>query len=248
MDNLGSYKDLSDKIDAIKAALKIEDKQIAKWVKNCLKGSSLEIDGLKTDQKEEIKEFIASVTYLLFGTEVARNPASILMHQMMLDLIEGGKNSFKDFFDNAQKEYKGGLMPMSAKGAISAARLANKEFFQHLPYQYQYPGVEGDNDGKSTALVTKTPEFLLAEYNLAKKWLEYRLNGRVGNRDELVGEFLTEIQKAAEEWYPDIFQQDQSQDIVHPMQSLLLEDGPITSPKNPSAKRCQSQRIDGVTK
>ncbi|ETO06983.1 hypothetical protein RFI_30409 [Reticulomyxa filosa] len=73
-----------------------------------------------SEMKQQLKsypqhkmDFVDALTYLLFGTEVARNPGCILLHQMMLDLIESKQYTFEMFLDSGSM-----LMPMAMSGAV----------------------------------------------------------------------------------------------------------------------------------
>lgn len=113
-----SYRDIYSSLDVIKTKLKVNDEQIACWISLTLEGKAkswLEKLNLKSFDRENLEKSINSLTYLLFFTEVARNPSSLLMHRMMLDLIQNKKMSWQE----ALIEEK---MPMSISGAVAASR------------------------------------------------------------------------------------------------------------------------------
>ena len=54
---------------------------------------------IKIATHEDIIEQLADISYLLFGTEAARNPMVLINHQMILDLMIEAKYSFSYFFN-----------------------------------------------------------------------------------------------------------------------------------------------------
>lgn len=142
----------------------LNDKKLAQLVRGNLVGGLIN-DDLKA-LLLSVKTFVAKVTYLLFGCEVARNPASLIAHQMMLDLIISGKEEWKYFFGEAEKvagkvkEKSKPNMPMAAEGAVPQARNLHHIFGDYMPWPYKYQGVEAD------------PSPLLKSQNqLVEKWL-----------------------------------------------------------------------------
>jgi len=76
----------------------IDEKVFARLIKFNLGISGEDDEELKELLKDkQLKQFVAKISYLLFGCEVARNPASLVMHAMMLDLIESGKEDGRIF-------------------------------------------------------------------------------------------------------------------------------------------------------
>lgn len=103
--NSGAYKNIAMTIENIKQKLNITDKQIAQWIRKTFKGEAeiyASLESIKAGQKEELGEFITALTYLLFSTEAVRNPASLIIHQMMLDLITQNKLTFLSAFTHLE--------------------------------------------------------------------------------------------------------------------------------------------------
>jgi hypothetical protein len=117
----GSYAHLSGVINNQKKNLGLTDAQIASDISNALQGNPL------SKQDEAYEKFVARMTWLLFGTESGRNPATLLTAPMMLDLIQNNNMTFANFlnddnYDVADPSKGGGLFPMSFKGAVPASR------------------------------------------------------------------------------------------------------------------------------
>lgn len=70
---------------------------------------------ISLNKKEQLLEVLVDLTYLLFGTEAVRNPSSLPLHYMMLNMIANGKMEFKDAFFKDEYVHRngGGDMPMS---------------------------------------------------------------------------------------------------------------------------------------
>ncbi len=171
--NLGSYPDINDmlsekiitKFNQKYPDKEIEDKDIAKWVRQKLKGEVLDIeDDLDIERLDvdKINRFVTEFTYLLFGCEVARNPASLVSHQMMLDLIIAEEKTWEDFLGSKLNETQQ-EMPMAPIGAVPEGRAANAFFAQYMPWEYEYPGEESSYE-----------RLIKAENDLFEKWLEYK--------------------------------------------------------------------------
>ncbi|ETO03511.1 hypothetical protein RFI_33894, partial [Reticulomyxa filosa] len=109
--------------------LPINDSEMVKQIRARLRNKQLE------SYPQHKMDFVDALTYLLFGTEVARNPGCILLHQMMLDLIESKQYTFEMFLDSGSM-----LMPMAMSGAVHAARMAYVYLEPFLPKSYKYPG------------------------------------------------------------------------------------------------------------
>ncbi len=210
VDELGSYKEISDKIaesiSALKKAytgLESNDAIFAKWIRSCLKGEKIQIgDVVLSEHQQQMEKMIANITYLLFGTEVIRNPNSIIIHQMMLDLIEGGKMSFKDVFSTSSGNNKWGAMPMSASGAIAAARRLNSEYSEkEFGYRYEYEGTDKAGSDKKKCTIT-LDQLKSQEFALLTEWLQMKLKS---DQKEFSSEqFLSTMKLAMHEWYSSV--------------------------------------------
>ncbi len=151
----GSYSSLSKTMGLLVANFnkkypdkKLTDIVIAQLIRKMLNSEELKTEDLNLESDPEIspldrnkiRQFITDFTYLLFGCEVARNPASLLSHQMMLDLIINGLLEWKNCISNQQPE-----MPMAMEGAVKGSRALHSKFAEHMPWRYKY---EGDGDIK----------------------------------------------------------------------------------------------------
>jgi len=163
---LGGYKVVYNNIEEIKLNLnkyedrKVTDGDIAFWIRSIINGKSIVQDGalvcsdksvLAINQFKKLTEMMIAqlikITYLLFGSEVMRNPASLIHHQMMIDLILDGTITWKDALDSeltweAPYCYDGGEMPMSMKEAVASARILHKRFLPYMPHPYYYDPLE----------------------------------------------------------------------------------------------------------
>ncbi|CAM4403486.1 MAG: hypothetical protein LEGION0398_MBIBDBAK_01207 [Legionellaceae bacterium] len=138
--------------------------------------------------RKKLNKLITNLTYLLFGTEVVRNPASLIIHQMMLDLIIKNGKTWVEMFctwfypkDPTQKFPA--RCPMSMDGAAPSTRELHDLFNEFMPFSYQYFGtLKGAN---KNSLISK-------EENLIYLW--FSLNKRDGNLKQAIRDNL-------QEWY-----------------------------------------------
>jgi hypothetical protein len=218
--NGGSYKDIAEKIKMLREKVnknlpkdkKIDDKDIAYWIQQTLKGNTLTSLNYHSDkdcpvtipkyQLAEIKKYIVDITYLLFGTEVVRNPASLIHHQMMLDLIMLGNKemTWEAFFTK-------GLMPMeiaagddnNGVGAVKASRTKHMQYSRFMPHKYQYPKEMVD------IFHPKYFELINREGQITKLWLENCTNVFKQNNDKDVTlKIIEKLQSACAKWYEGI--------------------------------------------
>lgn len=219
---LGSYADIDKMIDDIKQNYSsVNDAKIAELVKENLSRFSPTAP-IAIDQ--EVKDFVNAFTYLLFGPEVVRNPASLITHQMMLDLIIDAKKDdgtaaycWKNFLAGESP-----LMPMAPKGATQAARVISFKLKSYVPWSYQYPGP--GSDGKEAAsnatsgrgnegsgAKTSSQQLLKSEGNLLENWLKlkkYKQLESEKDRTIAIAKFLIEQIKSwygvsLDHWLPD---------------------------------------------
>lgn len=188
---LGSYSTVLKLINGIKKTLndykksgisKVKNKDIALWIRRILQGDELDTlvtcDGKNIEIEhyarliKKIKFDLVKITYLLFGCEVVRNPASLIHQQMMLDLIIDDKISWKNAIDSGLK-YKdksdGGEMPMSMKKAVESARMIHNKFLSFMPEEYMY-------DPAPTEASVREAELLQREHNITEKWFKHFFN------------------------------------------------------------------------
>ncbi|ETO00955.1 hypothetical protein RFI_36485, partial [Reticulomyxa filosa] len=109
------YSGIFNRMDGLLKQLNKTDRYIVTQIRAFLGKGELD------SYSSQMSALCCELTYLLFGTEVARNPGCILLHQMMLDLIEHGamlkigpdsevRATFKIFFESM-------LMPMAMTAA-----------------------------------------------------------------------------------------------------------------------------------
>jgi hypothetical protein len=196
--NGGSYEEYYNELMQLKNYLNVDDKTIARWIKNIFQGSFdfKNIEQLKNTTSEEqsiIVERLGALTYLLFGCEVARNPASLLIHHMMLDLIIGHqkKYTWHGFFCG-NKTIK---LPMSIseeKDNIAQARTTNvlfsKSKYQFFPYRYD------DSNDSSSPL-----PLLQAEEKVIKLWLKDYMH--ISDKDISLNDLASIISESSKEWF-----------------------------------------------
>lgn len=116
--NTSDYATILEDLDDLRRRHKVTEITIAKWLKEILGGKAVE--ELQNDHNQPVtfsnsdKKILVNTTYLVFGTETARNPASLVANMMLLDLIESGK-TLREIFNNPQFQdrYRGGEAPMS---------------------------------------------------------------------------------------------------------------------------------------
>lgn len=134
---LGNYENVYSYIEDIKAhyhdnGKDISDDVIAGWFRTILNGCLPDLDVTKENRIEVLRK-LQAITYLIFGCESARNPATIIISQMILDLIiESPKWNFEEAFR---------CMPMVPEGAVASARALENEYQDNMPYAYSYHGV-----------------------------------------------------------------------------------------------------------
>ena len=140
--NNGTYSDIDERIKSIKKGAKVNDKDIAHWIRQTFYGEPLlltEFNNIDEDKElkafhiKEIKRAIVGITYQLFGTEVVRNPASFIHHHMMLELIIKGSCTWNDFLKNTH------MLPMEMTDAVKGARTLHAAYNSSMPYPYMYP-------------------------------------------------------------------------------------------------------------
>jgi hypothetical protein len=123
VDNAGSYSDVALQINRLILRHKIindkiDDKIMAQWILAIIQGvavEELQAESAPVNFTNEDKKILVNVAYLMFGTETARNPASLIANLMIIDLIEEGGLSWQNALsdDNYDSHYKGGASPMT---------------------------------------------------------------------------------------------------------------------------------------
>ncbi len=165
VDNNGSYQNIYLNLEIYKNRSSgiITDSQIAIWVREILKCENLPLNEGKLMQSTKLsagdlnslKRELAGLTFLLFGCEVMRNPASLILHNMMLDLIIDEKLTWKDVLNT---EYKVMLYKGISKLEEITAELKNIDDIVFCVFTNKKPEFYHWYNGKATLL----------EYNEAK--------------------------------------------------------------------------------
>jgi hypothetical protein len=197
VDSAGSYQEISNVLKGYKDYFNtlipnfIEDSLIATWIKEIIRGENRltkideEFAKMMYEQSkiDKLKEKLVGIAYLLFGCEVARNPASIPIHYMMLELIINNRLNFEDALTATSNNNlsNGGRMPMSAKGAIAAGRRLNNKFAQYLPCTYSYPGNEKDSE-----VGILDPEMISREVNILYGWLSLKIGPDIVKQKDIL--------------------------------------------------------------
>lgn len=165
---IGNYEKIYEAILTIKTSghiknMTIDDKTIVGWLRMILRGHFPEITAKQID-KIKVYETLHALTFLLFGCEAARNPAMIVINQMILDLIEDDNGwSFENAFTGEQKR-----MPMAPEGAVAAARSLENDFRPFMPYRFFY---RGPLDNKKDFLKNN---LLTLEARVVADWLKLK--------------------------------------------------------------------------
>ncbi len=148
----------------------ITDKHLAKAIRRILNGDKdpLQYDDgkkitLDKNQENPLLKFLVNLTFFLFVTEGARNPASLITTQMVLDLIIQGE-TWKKALADPDLNGNGGWLPMSMLLAVQSARCLHKEFHRWIPYHYKYEGDEGKKDDGVTQILIKREAFVLRSW------------------------------------------------------------------------------------
>jgi hypothetical protein len=120
---------------------------------------------------ENENRLIRNLTWLMHGTESARNTANIALAPMQMDLIESGNSNFQSALS--------GEFPMSMRNAPAAARWSDKE----LGFQPR----AGQNFNERAGL-----DLMRREAELVAKWLEVRImaGGQLAANDKSGIEYL----------------------------------------------------------
>ncbi|MCH9770549.1 MAG: hypothetical protein K0U12_06690, partial [Gammaproteobacteria bacterium] len=141
--------------------------------------------------------FMSAFTYLLFGTEVVRNPASLICQQMALDLISVGQLTWRKALNNDSLRFGGGGdIPMTmSESPVASSRWLQKTFNPFLDRPYHYPGTLQEQNATGQKRVAT---LLMRQSLLTKKWLDLQ---RTEEKNQEADEH-TLIASAVSRWYP----------------------------------------------
>lgn len=185
--NSGSYESIGIIIEKLTDNLKVNDIKVAEWVIKTLRGKAQVFSdelALKKSKRMPFEKFVNSLVHLLFGTEVVRNPASMIIHYMILELIIGNKMTWKDAFS--------GTMPMSIKEAVPASRTLHNKYQTSLEYSYDNAKDGEGTEGKVRELVTK-------EASIFKNWLS--IKGIKVKKATPISEIIALLSRECFSWY-----------------------------------------------
>lgn len=203
----GAYKNIASTIMNIKSKLQIGDKLIAQWILDTLKSKQdIFSKYYNPKQESELKEFISTLTYLLFGTEAVRNPASLIIHQMMLELIISSNKdwTFLKVFTTDDGETSGGKMPMSQEriknpdvGAVDVSRFMHKVFQTTMKYSYDKAPINPVFSRNNLAYKF-LQKMINLEATVIKDWMYLK---KVNIEDNDKTKLYEELLEACEMWY-----------------------------------------------
>lgn len=191
-----SYPAIAKILDNKISSLDITDAEIANWIIEVLDGRGKEIlDTLEITrfQREILERFINSLTYLMFSTEVVRNPASLVINYMILELIKEGEEylSWEEVFENRG-------MPMSIVGAVSSSRWMHSNYDTTIRYSYDKTksSFSNDNSEKDMKILQ---DIIYKEGTIFRLWLS--LNGLEYENEDSFLEAISLLGRKCSEWY-----------------------------------------------
>lgn len=113
-----SYESISAELTSWTELL--SDRIVAETMSSILSGQEVSNTlGLSKANQTKFGNFMAKLTFLLFCTESAREPASIAVNAMFLDLVKSDKSGKYKMSDITK-------LPMSAENAVAASRTLSK--------------------------------------------------------------------------------------------------------------------------
>lgn len=186
VDNAGSYAEVFTNIQKMQQILHAAgkphtDQAIGLLLRAWVKGTLTETIGTyNREVRDIIFERISAIGYLLFGCEVTRNPGTLIVNQMMLDLIISGPNheiSWKTLLTHNR------LMPMADSDSIKRARRLNGYFKNTSGIIFSYLF-----DSSSDSLNTSSEgfgELFTSECALVKQWLKLKNIDVKSNLDDM---------------------------------------------------------------
>jgi hypothetical protein len=158
--NLSTYKNVVKEIEKCKKIFGMDDSTIAKYVIARINNDKEE-ESASESNVNELEFFLTNLTYLLFGTEVSRNPASILIHYMMLELIHEAQLTWKEALEQT---------PMSLEGAMEVSRWQHLNYPASKRYNYDKKTVLSLDDN-TKKILTQSIQF---ETKIIKLWLQFK--------------------------------------------------------------------------
>lgn len=196
---------------------KINDPLIARWIREIANQGKLtskrtvagqnetSFENIPEEFKKIFLKFIVNFSYLLLGCEVQRNPASLVIHQMALDLIDEKQLTWTQAISDSENEknFGGGAIPMTMGGykkiddekatahPVSCARALHTYYGNFAVKSWRY-------DGEDSTKKPNNMELVKRESQLVISWLTfYKLH------DKPLEEKITAIEQAINtRWYP----------------------------------------------
>lgn len=183
---LNDYADIQDKIKTVEESMRTKltcfpynpNQLIVITIREIIQGKDNGKDDCKNELtiinknkdneniqflQEEIIPFLANVAYLILGTESVRNPASFIINQMFLDLIEKEQLGWDALVNKEKKNQKERIvMPMAEEGSVARARSKHLLFRDDFKYSYFYSGEEKDTSNAKS--------LIKSEHIIVKKW------------------------------------------------------------------------------
>jgi hypothetical protein len=152
VNGLGTYPEISKELEVLaQGSGGLSNAQLAQGMQELIQTGKLP-DALAAQpgedlntrkQKKKLQKKLTRLTWLMFGTESQRNPATIATAPMTLELIAKGKMDWKEAFDSRPQIEDGkfvgggGAFPMSMQDAVPASRRvdadANPQTFPKRP-------------------------------------------------------------------------------------------------------------------
>jgi hypothetical protein len=154
---VGTYPEITKDVAGIMKDTGMNDKEVAQAIMTLARGGRL------SPKLSEHTAKMGGVAMLMFGREAARNPATVVMAPMALQLIAKGKMSWKDMLSGSRSQHGGGAFPMSMEGAAAAARGLEAELAGEAP-----SAVDGGTKKTRKELARR-------EIALATGWLEMQM-------------------------------------------------------------------------
>lgn len=219
---IGNYKKIYESIKQLKTYLQtqnqdVTDNKIAEWIRSIFKGKLVDFNLSQID-KTVITHKLNTITYLLFGCEVTRNPAMSVINQMLLDLIiTNSKVTFEEIFTGKVADNSSGdnakMMPMAPEGAVAAARSLEDDYREFMPYPYLYRGTE-DRNGEDGKLSKNS--LTIFEARIVRSWLNECASSSITMPAQHQAQWILNlIQQHFTNWLGDPAQQEITSRKVH---------------------------------
>ena len=191
-----AYDKLGEKIEYFRTNVPCStDVNVVKWIRQIINGDKL--DSLSGENPPKLTHhltlFLVQLAHLFIGTEGIRYPGALVQSQMIMDLIQDGKLTWKQAFtENEDHIY----YPMILKGATKACRTLTTTFRQYSFYSHVYPGEALNIEHE------KVVKYIGAERRLTQRWLENRSVSEEISMENSADILFRELNMAILQWYP----------------------------------------------